>query len=383
MHSSTSNSDYVRPVPHVPWRGVLLAVALLSTAATLAWELHARAAGYRPTLNDTADLWSEARASVRPDSLVLLGTSRMLFDIDLDVLERGLGRRPTQLALVGSSPFPILADLAADESFRGTVLLDIVPAMYLAPAGSPPVEASEKALRRYRSWNHAQRWSHHLALQLEHHLAFLQQEDLTLGRLLERLPVPDRAGALVPPAMPPYFYSLDRDRRARMVPESAVIGSPLQQRVSSTWLPLFTPPPPPSFVPRAAFQQMMVEGLEARFRETAKHIARIRARGGQVVFLRLPVTGPLAEREEQLAPRAATWERLVRENGVPAIHFADHAELRAFDCPEWSHLSAEDSVEFSRRLVPHLQAAVRPSELRERTTLPAVAASALDRSRGE
>jgi hypothetical protein len=104
---------------------------------------------------------------------------------------------------------------------------------------------------------------------------------------------------------------------------------------------------------------MMGQGLEARFAETAKHVARIQARGGKVVFLRLPVTGPLAEREEQLAPRAATWDRLVRENKVPAIHFADHPELRAFDCPEWSHLSAEDSVEFTRHLVPHLQAALR------------------------
>ncbi|MGH7957808.1 MAG: hypothetical protein ACREH8_12485 [Opitutaceae bacterium] len=44
---------------------------------------------------------------------------------------------------------------------------------------------------------------------------------------------------------------------------------------------------------------------------------------------------------------------------VPAIHFAEHADLSTFDCPEWSHLSAEDSVEFTRRLVPHLQAALQ------------------------
>ena len=361
MHSSTSNFDFVRTTPDVPWRRVLLAVALLSMAATAAWEIHARASGYTATLNDTPDLWAEARAKVKPDSIVLLGTSRMLFDMDLDVLEQGLGQRPTQLALVGSSPFPILADLAADENFRGTVLLDIVPAMYLAPAGSPPVEASEKALRRYRTWNHAQRWSHQLAVPLENHVAFLRQEDLTLAKLLERLPIPNRANALVAPAFPPYFYSLDRDRRARMVPEAAVVGSRLNQQVTSVWLPLFTPPPPPSFIPLEQFQKMMGQGLEARFRETKQHIAQIQARGGKVVFLRLPVTGPLAAREEQLAPERATWDRLVLENRVPAIHFGEHAELNAFDCPEWSHLSEKDSVEFTRRLVPHLQAALRES----------------------
>src|SRR5262245_31055262 len=99
----------------------------------------------------------------------------MLFDLDLDVLEQGLGRRPVQLAVVGSSPFPILADLAADPTFRGTVLLDVVPAMFFAPPGSPPMEASAKALRRYQHWNHAQRWSHQLSLPVERSVAFLQQ----------------------------------------------------------------------------------------------------------------------------------------------------------------------------------------------------------------
>jgi hypothetical protein len=370
MHSSTSNSDFVRTIPQLPWRRLLLAVALLATTATATWEYYARSAGYQPTLNDTADLWSESRARVKPDSIVLLGTSRMLFDMDLDVLESGLGQRPVQLALVGSSPYPILADLAADESFRGTVLLDVVPAMYLAPTGSPPVAASEKALARYRTWNYAQQWSHRLGVRLEDHVAFLRQEDLTLAKLLERVPVPDRAHAMVGPKFPDYFYSLDRERRARMVPEAAIVGSPLQQRIVNTWLPLFTPPPPPSFIPLEQFQQMMGTDLEARFARTKEHVARIQARGGKVVFLRLPVTGPLAEREEQLAPRAVTWDRLVRENGVPAIHFAEHPELNAFECPEWSHLSAGDSVAFTRLLVPHLQRAL------QRPPLPGVIAAA-------
>ncbi len=357
MHSSTSNFDFERVVPHVPWRGLLVAVTLLTTAAVAGWEALARSRGYQPSLDDTPDLWAEQRASVRPDSLVLLGTSRMLFDIDLDVLERGLGQRPVQLSIVGSSPFPVLADLAADEGFRGTVLLDIVPLMYLAPAG-PPVEASQKAVQRYHTWNHAQRWSHHLGKPLERSLAFINQEDLTLAKLLERLPIPNRAEAQIAPALPPYFYSLDAHRRARMTAEAATIGHPLQQRITAGWLSLFAAPPPPSFIPPDAFQQMIGQALEARFNQTAEHIERIRARGGKVVFLRLPVTGPLVDREEQLAPRAVTWDRLVRENAVPAIHFQDHPELSAFTCPEWSHLSADDSVEFTRRLVPHLNTAL-------------------------
>jgi hypothetical protein len=360
MHSSTSNSepDFVRAIPALPWKGIVTAVALLTITATTAWEARARLSGYGPSLNDTSDLWAEQRARVRPDSVVIIGTSRALFDLDLDVLEQGLAARPVQLAIAGSSPYPVLADLADDRSFRGTVILDIVPPMYLAPAG-PPVELSQNALKRYREWNHAQRWSHSLGKLLESQVAFLKQEDLTLGQLLKRLPIPDRANARVGPKLPPYFYTVDADRRGRMTEDAAVVGSPLNKRVADGWLPLFTVPPPPSHIPPETFGMMMQQAMEMRFRKTAEHIAAIQSRGGKVVFVRLPVTGPLVEREEQLAPRAATWDRLVRENGVPAIDFVQYADLRAFDCPEWSHLSAADSVEFTRRLVPYLQQALR------------------------
>lgn len=359
MHSSTSNSefDFTRVVPNVPWKGVLAATALLTLTATVGWELAARSKGYGPSIDDNPDLWAEQRSRVQPDSLVLVGTSRMLFNADLDVMEQAFGRRPIQLALAGSSPFPILENLAHDESFRGTVILDIVPAMFLAPGG-PPMEVSQKALRRYREWTLAQRWSHQIGKVLDTRLAFLNQEDLTLTKLLERVELPERAAYKTPPKLPPYFFAVDGDRRGRMVPEAAVIGSPLQQRVAHGWLPLFSPPPPPSFIPAEQFMAMMGRAIEARFGQTVKLIADIRARGGRVVFVRMPVQGPLVEREELLAPLAATWHRLIRENGVPAINFADHPELSSFTLPEWSHLSAPDSVEFTKRLVPHLQRAL-------------------------
>ena len=45
----------------------------------------------------------------------------------------------------------------------------------------------------------------------------------------------------------------------------------------------------------------------------------------------------------------------MQETGAPNIYFEDHPELASFDCPEWSHLSGPDSVEFSKRLAPHLK----------------------------
>lgn len=352
MHSSTSSFE--RPLPALPWNRLALLAYALAALLALGWEVRVRQLGYAPTLNDTTDLWSDWRERVQPDSLVILGDSRPLFDLDLDVLAEGLGRRPIQLAIAGSGAYPILADLAADESFRGDVILSLVPAMYLAPAG-PLVQASEDALQRWRSRTPSDRFSHHVAMWLEERIAFLQQEDLTLVKLLEALEIPDRPGALVPPRLPPYFQTVDRDRRNRMTEECARVGSPLQQAVTASWQRLFVPPAPPTWVPREVFQAEMERGTEARYAQTKEAVDRIRARGGQVVFVRFPHTDWMKEMENKVTPRAETWDRMLRETGAPGVHFEDHAELAGFDCPEWSHLSGPDSVEFTRRLVPHLR----------------------------
>lgn len=353
----SSTSSFERPIPVLPWRAVLVATAVLIALATVAWEIRCRAAGYAPTLNDTTDLWAQRREAVQSDSIVVIGDSRALFGVDLNEVERGLGKRPIQLSLAGSCAYPILADFANDERFRGTILCSVVPLMYFAPAGFL-LETSEKALRRHRDWTLAQRWSHQLAMLLEETVAFTKQEDLTLSILLQKLPIPNRPHAHIPPPFPPYFQTIDRERRTRMTEACAVPG-PLQTRVKEGWLPLFTPPPPPTYVPKAAFAEGVGKAIEARFKDTAAAVKKIEGRGGRVVFVRFPVTGKLKEHEDRLTPRAGPWNRLLSETGAPGIYFEDHPELAAFDLPEWSHLSGPDSVEFTRRLVPHLRKALR------------------------
>lgn len=102
----------------------------------------------------------------------------------------------------------------------------------------------------------------------------------------------------------------------------------------------------------------MKAGVEARFRDTKTAVDRLRARGGKIVFVRFPMTGPLKEHEDKFTPRAQTWDPLLQQTAAPGIYFEDFAELASFDCPEWSHLSAGDSVEFTKRLVPHLRTAL-------------------------
>jgi len=357
MPSSTSNSEFQRVIPARPWRGMLLATLALTVVATVAWEIRARALGYAPTLNDTSDVWADRREAVQPDSLVIIGDSRALFDIDLDAMEQGMGQRPVQLSLVGSCAYPVLENLADDPTFHGTVVASIVPLMWLAPPPSPPYQNSRKAITRYQTRTAAHRASNRIALFLEERIAFLKQEDLTSARLLERIEVPSRAAYQGPPRLPPYFSTMDRERDTKMFADAARPG-PLQERIKSGWLPLFTPPPPPRYVPAEVFARGMDAAIAARFTDTAAAVKKIRARGGKVVFVRYPVTGPLKAHEDKLTPKAGPWSKILADTGAPGIYFEDHPELAAFDCPEWSHLSAPDATEFTKRLVPHLQAAL-------------------------
>ncbi len=354
----SSTSSFERVIPDLPWRRLALAAALLTTVATVAWEWRVRAWGYAPTLNDTTDLWAQQREKVGADSLVIIGDSRAHFDLDLDELERGLGRRPLQLAIDGSCAYPILADLASDERFHGTVICSVVPLMFFAPGG-PLIANSEDALKRYHTRTWAQRSGHYLGMALEEHVAFLKQDDLTLEQLLKRLPIPNRANAQIAPPFPPYFDTLDRERRARMIEQCAQPG-PLQDHIKFGWPALYTPPPPPSYVPKEAFLEGMGKAIEARFHDAAAAVQKIRARGGKVVFVRFPNDGELRKIEDAATPRAGPWTRLLKDTGAPGIYFEDFPELANFRCPEWSHLSAPDSVGFTKRLVPHLKKALAP-----------------------
>ena len=75
--------------------------------------------------------------------------------------------------------------------------------------------------------------------------------------------------------------------------------------------------------------------------------------------VRVMVFGKLKQIEDRDQPRVRTWDPLLQQTGAPGIYYSDFPELKDFQCPEWSHLSAGDSVEFSKRLVPHLRAALK------------------------
>lgn len=351
--------EFERPIPPIQWRGITVVVALVVIGVSIAWELYCRSIGYGPTLNDNEDLWTARRRAVTPESIVVIGDSRGLFDVDLDEMQRGLGKRPVQLAIAGGCGFPVLADFANDERFHGTIVCSFVPRLFFAPPGSFPYDRGQKAVRHFHNQTPAQRASERIAMPIEEHVAFLKQEDLTLDALLSRLPIPNRANALVPPPFPPYFQTVDRERRTRMWEKCAEPGSELARQIQQVWIPLFSLPPPPTYIPREQFIAQMNEAIGSRFHDIIFAVNKLQSRGGKIVFVRFPHSGGLKELEDRTTPRQQTWDPLLKATNAPGIYYSDFPDLSGFNCPEWSHLSAGDSVEFTKRLIPHLRDALK------------------------
>jgi hypothetical protein len=156
-------------------------------------------------------------------------------------------------------------------------------------------------------------------------MSFIQQEDLTLTQLLAHAPLPRRAAAFAP-ELPPHFSQIDLDRRTRMT-QRAEHDQALMQHIQHVWLPLFAGPPKPAVLSDAAWQKIMEDGWLENLRKAKAAVATIRARGGNVFFVRHPSSGELRALEDRVTPRALFWDRLLHETGAQGIYDKDYPEL--------------------------------------------------------
>lgn len=347
MPSSTSSSEpvaatdraYVRPLPaldaaRVAWMALGLCLVVLA-----GWEHYWRSQGAVPGYRNSDGLWAIQRRRLdrgEGDKQLIVGSSRMLFNLQLPVWERLAGERPIQLALEGTSPVPVLEDLAADPDVTGRLLVGVAPDLFFTGFAY-----RGKALEVYRKETPAQRAGQWLSMTLlEPWLAFYDP-DFALGTVLKRQPWPPRAGVPQSEAVRKLSVS-DRDRNTRMWQrvERDPAYAAMAQRI---WAQDFDVPPEggPEAEARTAREQVD---------RAAKAVRTLRARGVEVIFVRPPSSDRYYEFENRRFPRATTWDVLLQETGAPGIHFEDWPELQGYHLPEWSHMSAAEAERFTEAL---------------------------------
>ena len=339
----------VRPVPEQPW-GRICAGAILMLGVLLGgWEAYWRAYGVHPSIANTFGLWAQQRRRIdagERNATVLLGASRVFFDIQLPVWERVAGRRPIQLAIEGTSPLPFLEDLADDPLFTGQVLVGVAPDVFFSG-----YQYRGGVLAYVRRESPSQRIGQWLSMRLiEPRIAF-DDRDYALEVVLARQPWPARPGKR-------WFTEVrkladsESDRNTHLWSK---VGDDLVYRemARNIWREGFVPSdddPTPEEAAQAEREQI---------ESAAKAVAKLRARGVQVLFVRMPSTGEYLAYENKMFPRARTWDVLLARSGAPGIHFEDYPELRpdveGYYLPEWSHMTRADGERFTAALCRIIQ----------------------------
>lgn len=337
--SPAENPAYVvRETPERPWGRIALAAVVIAALLIGGWEAIWRSYDYEAgDYRNTSSRWAQERRKAVGEATVLIGSSRIFFDVDLDVWEQVSGGvRPVQLGLEGTSPRPFLSDLARDETFTGLVIADVNTFSFFGSRAGRRAEV----LDYVRDETVAQRIGLPLTLPFEAVFAFLDEQTRPKEIWFnESLPL--REG--MKPRSDPYkIYVMETDRNAELW--SRLVDDPAYRaRVIAAWGGIPRPPPPPD----AKVDQVIAQ--------VRRDIERIRARGGDVAFVQFPFAGGFAEIEGRYG-RKRFWDRLIAETGTAGVNFQDHPQLRVFIPVEHSHLSARDAEAYTRALVPLLRA---------------------------
>ncbi|HYP07684.1 MAG TPA: hypothetical protein VER03_15735 [Bryobacteraceae bacterium] len=290
--------------------GGLLAFVLLTT------EIFWRLAGWGPAINDI-ELWMATRARVNNDSnaVVLLGSSRVLCGLHPDVLNRELlGYRTYSLAVSGADPMPVLEDLARDTKFRGTVVCENVEAQgferYPFRQLPRPLEFAQSPLP-----DAFKKLFYFASAQLTSRRNSAWGLMSTLGQ----------AG-----------QTADTTTASRFVPLRYTAGDAVLQRRRNrvrlleryqTWK-----------------RQAPYSTDESVLAQVPKWVAQIRARGGNVVFVRMPTGGDVQRLSASLY---GEYAKQFATQFKPYVDCDNEPALKGFASTDESHLDADAALEFS------------------------------------
>jgi hypothetical protein len=331
-------------VPEQPWGRIFVGAILILALVLGCWEAYWRSYGVRPSIANTYGLWALQRRRIdagEGNATVLLGASRVFFDIQLPVWERLAGGRPVQLAIEGTSPLPFLEDLADDPHFTGRVLVGVAPDLFFSG-----YQYRGGVLSFVRKESPSQRIGQWLSMRLiEPYLAF-DDRDFALATVLARQPWPARPGRR-------WFTEVrkladsESDRNTHLW--SKVADDPEYRELArNIWREGFEPSDDDPTPEEAAKTE------HAQIERAVKAVARLRVRGVKVLFVRMPSTGEYLAYENRMFPRARSWNALLAATGAPGIYFEDYPELRpdlqGYYLPEWSHMRRADGERFTAAL---------------------------------
>ena len=266
--------------------------------------------------------------------MVLLGTSRIKADISIDALHRALpGYAIVQLAINGfQSPIAVFRDLAGDHKFRGVIVCEF-DTLFIDRSRADDNRAvvafhpsSESAY-----WNTIAR-------------AYLQDKLTVLG---SSFTLRACCACVLLSSLPRHpVYRTHFSRAAEWDFSASANENEFGRAQTANARNFFRKHSIP------ARSSSLVEDV-ASLNESVK---LLRTHNSEVVFVGLPTTSDRWKLDEEVSPKAISWDRFAALTIASTMHFKDLAALRSFRCPDGLHLDSRTNAIFTAALCRELTA---------------------------
>ena len=327
-----------RDIPSQPWGRVMIAVAIALVAGVAVLELNARKniGLHAGDLDNSEVEWVKQRARSEAAKVAIVGDLRILFDTDLDRFEAMTGTRPVQLAIHGTSALTLLEDVAGNENFRGLLIVGLADTMFFQPFDG----YGEYVRRRGDFTSPSGRIGIELDHGLQRNLAFLDS-NYRLSVAAHRLDPDFRPGVEGPKHDIWKLQEVGEDRQTWLW-DRVEYDPAYRARTRWAWK---------GFKEKFPYTPQLIAKGHVRARAA---VAKIRARGGEVVFVRPPSSPELRVNEEAQVPKAKGWDTLLANTTSIGVHADDLPEAQNLKLPEWSHLSPECAIVFTDAYVRRL-----------------------------
>ena len=313
-------------------------LALIITAMLLGGlEYYWRSSGHQPAIVDDQRLWAGERSKVGDSrkEIILLGSSRMQTDISMPTLRRlAPDQNVINLSINGTCANASLHDLAEDDKFAGTVIMETTSECLMFGYDR---EISQQSFIDYyhRVYN--------LNMAMNRQIATLMQRSFVvidpylnlikvIGNLLVKKEL--RASNYVT------TYE-DRSCSADYTKIDAAHNKAVRLEKTERHY-------------KRQLARISSKLLQEQLIRVNTDVEKIINRGGQVIFVRFPVSEEHWDMDEKYFPRDEYWDKIVMLTRVQIRHFKDMDVIKDMRCPDSSHLDARDTETFTRLLFNEL-----------------------------
>lgn len=319
----------------------LLTPALLLVGISIN-ELLLRQARHEPSITSNADLFCNVYSQIKKlgaNDLILLGASRMQTGIDLNVVQKQFPERKSiLLAQSGKgTSYPVFEDIVKNSDFKGIVIIDETEQTLI----SQNYDQKGFVDHCHSNFSLNRQLNHRISAWLESQFVFLNPESSSLrlwGNLVTKAKLPE-----------PFYTKTLSDREQLTDYDRADLK--LLKQVHDGRLK--------GIKKRDKQSSLSYEEWLKQTEHWQALVVQFRARGGRVIFVRMPISQERWRLERQITPPEKYWNRFVNKLNVESIHFADYPDLSNFKLPDTSHLDMRDKPVFTRSLSTHLKDALK------------------------